>query len=191
MNQFVDPDWFWIQKIKEGDTSAFEEIFKRHKVNVINLAFRFTRSREVAEDIAQDVFIKIYEGRVHYDPNSKFTTWLYRVTVNASIDFLRRKKFFPVSLSAQGSSENAMIDTVRDERVQNAGDAICEKETQDFVRREIDRLPEKFKSVILLYQFQEMSYREIAQILVITEKAVERRLYQAKELLRKKLGGLS
>lgn len=183
MNQFVDPDWFWIKKIQEGDSSAFDEIFKRHKVNTINLAFRFVRSREAAEDIAQDVFIKIYEGKVKYDPKSKFTTWLYRVTVNASIDFIRRRKFTSVSLDEENHD-------LKDTRSSSPSSVLREEEIKALVRREIDRLPEKFRSPILLYQFEEMPQQEIAKILGITEKAVERRLYHAKELLRERLKGL-
>jgi len=167
-------DWQIIQKIQSGDASSFHEIFHRHKSNIINLAFRFTRSKEAAEDIAQDVFIKIYEGKAKFDPKAKFTTWLYRVTVNASIDFARRKKFseIPSNIAAEQK------------------EGLAEEEIKAIVQSAIDSLPEKFRSPILLYQFEEMSHREIASILRITEKAVERRIYHAKEVLRKKLGGL-
>lgn len=191
MNQFRDPDWNRIEKIREGDSSAFGEIFNRYKTTVINLAFRFTRSREASEDIAQDVFIKIYEGRLKADPHSKFTTWLYRVTVNASIDFTRRRKFTPVSLDAEidpsGKSERTILETVKDAKSRSAREMLKEEEVKALVQREIDRLPENLRSVILLYQFEEMPYRQIARILGVTEKAVERRLYHAKDILRKKL----
>ena len=182
MNQFADPDWLWIQKIKEGDKAAFGQIFDHHKNSVINLAFRFTKSKEAAEDIAQDVFIKIYEGRVDFDPKAKFTTWLYRVTVNASIDFTRRRKFTPFSLDVK--------EDFKDPQIRSTGEMLKEEEMKALVQSEIHKLPEKFRSPILLYQFDEMPYREIAKILGITEKAVERRIYHAKEILRKKLGGL-
>ena len=173
-NQVQDADWEIIQKIQSGDKSSFHEIFHRHKSNVINLAFRFTRSKESAEDIAQDIFIKIYEGKLKFDPKAKFTTLLYRITVNASIDFVRQKKFS--ELPADIMSENKS--------------SLAEDELKALVQSAIDSLPEKFRSPILLYQFEEMSYREIASVLSMTEKAVERRIYHAKEALRKKLGGL-
>ncbi len=174
LSQIKDADWQIIQQIQNGDVSSFHEIFHRHKSNIINLAFRFTRSREAAEDIAQDIFIKIYEGKAKFNPNAKFTTWLYRVTVNASIDFIRRRKFseIPSNITAEQKDHPA------------------EEEIKAMVQSAIDSLPEKFRSPILLFQFEEMSHREIASVLGITEKAVERRISRAKEALRKKLGGL-
>ena len=189
-----DQDWLSIQKFRNGDKSAFREIFDRHKSRVINLAFRFTRSREVSEDIAQEIFIKIYEGKVPRDLRAKFTTWLYRVTVNASIDYIRSRKFTPVSIDVEKegdeSGKPALPEGLKDIKALSPGEILKQEEIKTLIQKEIGRLPEKFRSPILLYQFKDLSYREIAKILNITEKAVERRLYHAKEILRKNLGGL-
>ncbi|MBI4971740.1 MAG: RNA polymerase sigma factor [Candidatus Omnitrophica bacterium] len=182
MNLFADSDWQLIERVQSGDKSAFNEIFSRHKTNLINLAFRFTRSREAAEDIAQEIFIKIYEGKVKTDPKAKFTTWLYRVAVNAAIDVSRKRKYTPHSLDVR--------EDFKDSAIRHTTEVLTETEIKARVQNEIANLPEKFRSPILLYQFEEMSYREIAAVLGITEKAVERRIYHAKEALRKKLGGL-
>ncbi len=184
-------DWLWIEKILEGDPSAFEQIFNKYKVSIINLSFRFTRNREVAEEIAQEVFIKVYEKKVHFDPRSKFSTWLYRVTVNASMDFLRKKKFSFRSLEEpmgdQDSGGKTLLDHVPDPKSSSPEHSIETAEIQKLVRQEIDRLPENLRSPILLYQFEDLPYREIAKILGITEKAVEKRIYHAKQILRGKL----
>lgn len=189
-----DNDWLWIEKILEGDSSAFEQIFNKYKVSIINLSFRFIRNREIAEEVAQEVFIKVYEKKVHFDPRSKFSTWLYRVTVNASMDFLRKKKFSFRSLEEPmgdaDSGENTLLDHISDSRSPSPKQSIETEEIQKLVRQEIDRLPENLRGPILLYQFEEMPYREIAKILGITEKAVEKRLYHAKQLLRGKLSKL-
>ena len=193
--QDLDQDWVWIVRFQAGEESAFTQIFEKYKVRVINLAYRFVRVREAAEDIAQDVFIKIYEKKLKINTKAKFSTWLYRVTVNASVDFLRRKKFSLHSLDeADPRTEEPSrpwVERLPDPSALPPWEDISRKEISAAVQREINRLPEKFRSGILLYQFEEMSYAEIASILGITEKAVERRLYHAKEILRKRLAPYS
>ena len=182
-------DWLLYEKFKNGDQSAFHELFNRHKTRAINLSYRFVRNQEVAEDIAQDVLIKVYEKKVSPGLNAKFSTWLYRVTVNASLDYLRSKGSHLFSLNeklAGEDDEETHLDKTADLKALSPSENLEKHELQDLVRREVDNLPEKLKSCALLYQFEEMSYREIAMILGISEKAVERRLYHAKEALKEK-----
>jgi RNA polymerase sigma-70 factor (ECF subfamily) len=189
-----DSDWIYYQKFQAGDVSAFNELFNKYKTVLINLAFRYVREKEAAEDIAQEVLIKVYEKRVTQEPHAKFSTWLYRVTVNASLDVIRKKKYFLRSLDEEMEGEEGERKTLLEKMADPQGASplkgLAEEELRVLVQKEIDRLPEKFRSVILLYQFEEMSYREIAKILDISEKAVERRLYHAKEMLRRKLSRL-
>ncbi len=186
-----DEDWLWIQSFQEGNRSAFENIFNKYKTIVINLSFRFLKDQGAAEEIAQEVFIKIYEKKVKFDPKSKFSTWLYRVTVNASLDFLRHRKKISYTLdkpikSEEGSSAT-FLEAFADPKSSRLTQDIAQAEIGRLVQMEINKLPENLKAPLLLFQFQEMPYREIAQILGITEKAVERRLCHAKEALRKGL----
>ena len=192
MNQeFQDEDWLWIKNFQGGDQSAFERIFDKYKTNVINLAFRFLKERQTAEDVAQEVFIRIYEKKVHFDPRAKFSTLLYRMAVNASIDTLRRKKFSPHSLDEKGQDEEGdqrpLIERLSDPKSISPVNILQNEELRKLVQREIERLSEKLRVPILLHQFENLPYREIAVILGITEKAVERRIYHARESLRKKL----
>lgn len=183
-------DWSLYAKFKDGDPSAFRELFERHKTRVINLSYRFVRNQEMAEDIAQDVFIKVYEKKVSVDTKAKFFTWLYRVTVNASMDHLRSKDSRFLSLDEKSSGEDdekTRLDKTADFKSLSPSQALEKRELQDLVRREIDGLPEKLKSCAFLYQFEEMSYQEISKVLGITAKAVERRLYHAKKILKEKL----
>lgn len=168
--------------------SGFHELFDKHKRNVINLAYQFVHSREAAEDIAQEVFIKIYEKRVAFDPKAKFTTWLYRVTVNAALDDLRRRKKFTFSLDAPRNEKGQGTFLERlagDERSPEA--AAADEEVRRLVRGEITKLPEKLRLPLILYQFEDLPYADIAKIIGISEKAVERRLYRAREKLKEAL----
>lgn len=187
-------DWAWLQKVQEGDASAFQGLFERYQRRVLNLAYRFVRDRASAEDIAQEVFIKIFEKRVKADSKAKFTTWLYRVTVNASLDQLRKRKFTPRSLDAviegQRGEKQSFGDHVPDTKKESPRVQMEAEERAQWVTRAIDQLPEKWRSPLLLYQFENLSYGEIAQVLGISPKAVERRLYHAKARLRESLGPL-
>lgn len=181
-----DEAWGWLSDFQEGDRAGFEKIFSGYKSLVINLAFRFIGNREFAEDVAQEVFIKIYEQKSRLVPRAKFSTWLYRVTVNKALDFQRKKKNRLLSLDESTNSGQSFGDTLIDPS-QRPSAALESAELKSFIRKEIQRLPEKLRNVILLHQFEDLSYREIAEILGITEKAVEKRIYHAKEHLRKRI----
>ena len=187
----MDEDWEWIGRFQKGDASAFGLLFNKYKGLVINLAYRFVRQTEAAEDIAQDVFIKIYQKKVKVDPTAKFSTWLYRVVVNAALDVVRKKRFLKFSFDevkgGPGDSKQTLADTLADPAAVSPGKFLAQEELKGLLQREIDALPEKLKVPILLYQFQNTPYEEIARILGISEKAVERRIYHAKDNLRKKL----
>ena len=186
-----DPDWVLMNRFNEGDLSAFHELFNKHKRNIINLSYRFVQNKEAAEDIAQDVFIKIYEKKFHFDSSAKFSTWLYKVTVNTSIDRTRKKSFFDRSLDKaetdQEGEGQTLLETLSDSSAISPADTVASEEIKNLVQMEIQKLPEKLKTPILLHQFENLSYEEIARILGITTKAVERKIYHAKEVLHKKL----
>src|SRR3989338_6083615 len=187
-----DQDWLWIKDFQEqGERSAFDNIFNKYKTLIINLSYRFVKDQGTAEEIAQDVFIKIYEKKVKFDPKSKFSTWLYRVTINASLDSLRHRKKGAYSLNEEIKSEEGdkrtHLETLADPNASSPVKNVEQNEMKLIVQRAIDRLPDPLRAVLLLFQFQELPYREIARILGISEKAVERRICHAREALRGKL----
>lgn len=188
-----DEDWGWIERFQNGETAAFNFIFDKYKSKVLGLAYRFVGQREAAEDIAQDVFIKIFEKKVKVTASAKFSTWLYRVTVNSALDVVRRRKFLKFSLDdakeGKDSSQNAPVDQLADPASISPDRAAADEEIKALLQKEINALPEKLKVPILLYQFQNTPYDEIAAILGVSKKAVERRISHAKERLRQKLSG--
>ncbi len=187
-----DQDWLWLKKFHDGDPGGFRELFAKYKVRLINLAFRFVRHRQTAEDIAQEILIRVYEKKVHYDPRAKFSTVLYRMTANRAIDYLRKGKF-ESSGFVREDEESAGPDAFS--RLSTSPEDSPRKhleqaETAKLLTQAIDGLPEKLRAALVLYQFEEMPYAEIAAILGISAKAVERRLYHAREILRQKLGNI-
>ena len=182
-----DNDWDSIDKFCAGDPLGFEEIFKRYRTRVFRIANRFVKDSHTAEDIAHEVFIKIFEKKLPAcrlpagkAGSAKFSTWLYRVTVNAAIDVLRKRKFLAAFSKSYSQAPGDLSPGVRPLGSDPALNAA--------LMREVGRLPESLKSPLLLFTFEDLSYAEIAQILGISEKAVERRLARAREILRLKLG---
>lgn len=185
----MDTDWELIHKFGEGDVACFNSIFDKYKARTINLAFRFVQNRQMAEDIAQEVFLKIYEKKVSVTAKAKFSTWLYRVTVNASLDAARKQSRMAYSLN-EAREEDALepaIDRIKDTQTPSPAVALQTKDLNALVRTEINKLPKKLRNPILLYQFEDLTYREIASVLGATEKVIEKRLAKAKETLRLRL----
>lgn len=176
-------------QIKNGDQQAFRQLVDRHKLSVLNLCLRFTNNKEDAEDLAQDVFIRVFQAAAKYKVKAAFTTWLYRITVNHCLNYQRRKKilrFF--SLDHSKNSYHPHHPPGTDFAAQERPDADFErKEIQHLVQQAIQTLPENQKTVLILYRYHDLSYKEIAEALDTTVSAVESRLHRAKENLRKKL----
>ncbi len=173
----MSDDWNLIQRFREGDESAFAELFDRHKAMVIALAYRFLRAREAAEDTAQDVFIKIYRKNIPFDPRdtgAQFSTWLYRVTVHAALDALRKRR----------PSEPLLEDQAAD-GASGPPANLDQGERLRKIQQAVHALPEKLRVPLILHQFQGLPYSQIASILKVTDKTVERRMYRAKKKLKK------
>ena len=159
----------------------FGELVQRYQDPVFGMALRFVGSRGDAEDVAQEVFLRVYRGLDGFKGDAKFSTWLYRVTFNLCTDWLRRNR--RADRRAAAIEEAA---EVADGRV-NLEERILETEQRDKVRRALDRLDERYRSVVVLLYYQKMSYEQIAAVLQLRVKTVETRLYRARKMLRQSL----
>lgn len=180
-------------RFQQGDESAFREIVEQHKLSVLNLCYRFVGNKNDAEDIAQDVFIRILNAAPRYRPDASLSTWLYRITVNVCLNFQRRKKilnFF--SLNHQFESGQTTGDRLPDLISEEQPDIILEKkELQMLVQQAIQSLPENQQTVVILHRYEGLSYQEIAAVLNTTVSAIESRLHRAKLNLQRKLKSLN
>ncbi len=176
-------------RTKNGDQQAFRELVERHKLSVLNLCLRFTGNKQDAEDLAQEAFIRVFQAAPSYEVKAAFTTWLYRITVNLCLNHQRRKKIlYFFSLDHGKNSKNQVQYRVPDFPDKERPDADFEqKEVQQIVQKAIQSLPENQKSVLILYRYHDLSYKEIAEVLDTSVSAVESRLHRAKENLKKKL----
>jgi RNA polymerase sigma-70 factor (ECF subfamily) len=172
-----------ISRVRGGETRLFAELVQRYQDTVFGMALRFVGSRGDAEDVAQEVFLRVYRGLDSFKGDAKFTTWLYRITFNLCADWLRRNR--RADRRAAAIEEAAAIE---DRRV-NLEEGILESEKRDRIRRALDGLDERYRSVVMLLYYQKMSYEQIAAVLELPVKTVETRLYRARKLLRESLEG--
>ncbi|WP_248928269.1 RNA polymerase sigma factor [Paenibacillus hamazuiensis] len=169
-----------VARIRQGHDDAYRALVERHQNYIFTLIYRQVEHRETAEDLMQEVFIKLYRSLFHFRGDAKFTTWLYRLTLNLVADYRRARKRRPLE---------SLLDVVRewfsDEREQPEQMSL-HREERDAVQRIVAELPEKYRLIVGLYHFQQLSYREIAQITGLPVKTVETRLYRGKAMLKQK-----
>ena len=181
-----------LSSIASRDPEAFRTLMERHAVGVINLAFRFLGTMADAEDVAQDVFFRLYQKPPALLPNTKLSTWLYRVTVNRCLDLLRRESRRGETISLETSPHQTQEELSLQEKLSDPGavnprDQVVQAELATLTRATVAALPEALRAPLVLSTFEENSHQEIAKILRISPKAVERRLSRARELLKTRL----
>lgn len=167
----------------DGDEEAYGQLVMRHKRKVFNLAFSITRDREVADDLAQEAFIRAYFALANFKFKSEFSTWLYRITINLVKDYLRKKERMP-KISIDDIKENPFAQ--EDGMIQREK-AREEEERRTFVHGFIRTLPDKYRIILSLRDIHGFSYEEITKILKISPGTVDSRLHRARKMLRKKI----
>ena len=170
-----------------GDRSAFAGLVDLYKDKMYHLAYRMLGSSHEAEDIAQETFLRVYTNLDRYDENQKFSTWIYRIATNLCIDRLRKRKA-SYSLDAEmPDGEGADWYSLLPSNQPTREEEVMLSETQEHIRKAIDTLPEKYKSVVILRYLQDMSLQEIGDVLDMPVTTVKTRVHRGREFLRKKL----
>ena len=191
-NQYLaDPDVQLMMQVVSGDDSAFENLVTRYQDRLIGFFYHLIRDRTAAEDMAQEVFMRVYKARERYTARARFSTWLFRIAHNLASNQKRglaRRREIPLSGSA------ASDDSVRREEEFLAEKSalmptrlIDSKETQDIVRNALDSLNERQKTAVLLHKFEGMSYQDIGEIMDLNVVAVKSLLSRARGNLKEVL----
>jgi len=170
-----------IERAKQGDAEAFRELIHRHQAYVFTLILQFVDNRQSAEDLAQEVFTKLHRMLPGFRGDAQFTTWLYRLAINAVNDHRRQMKRRPL---------HRMLDKVQGwlaDPKPGPDRRLLEKEDAALRWKLIDELPEKYKLVVVLYHLREFSYQQIAAMTGLSVRTIETRLYRSKALLRERL----
>lgn len=173
-----DQDMADVHRVLEGDLSAFENIVRRWQNPLVNLAFRFCRDRQRAEELAQDAFLQIYRQLPNFRGEAAFSTWLFAVSLNLYRSSVRRKLLPTDSLDALAELAGGRIPYVQ----------IEQQEREELVRRAVAALPPPYREAVIMFYFKEMDLAETARILGAPEGTVKAWLHRGREILRRKLG---
>lgn len=172
-----------IQAAQRGDQKAFEQLVKDNQSLVYNLAYRMTGNPDDAADLTQDAFLNAWKGLTHFQGQSSFSTWLYRLTSNACVDFLRRqKRRETLSLTMEEDEEDRQIQ-IPDERYSPQRE-LERKEAHRILQEGLSALSPEHRQVLLLRESEGLSYQEIAQCLGLEEGTVKSRIARARTALR-------
>lgn len=172
-----------IRRSKAGDQEAFEALVKSYRTKVFNMAYSLTRNREIADDLAQEVFIKAYFALPKFKEKCRFGTWLYRITINHTKDYLRKR-----SSLKQAPFEETMGDPAAQGDEMMAKEREMEQKQKSQILHDVlGKLPEKYRIIISLRDMQGLAYEDIAAILNISPGTVDSRLHRARRMLRKKV----
>lgn len=185
--------------VKAGDDASFELLLQKYRTPLVNFLSRMVRDPAVAEDLAQEVFLRVYRARKRYAPSAKFTTWLFRIATNLALNSLRdnRHRQSEVSLDEPGEDPSSRfagsgrvpaLDVP--DRAPDAVERLMERDRAARIRRAILALPAKQRAAVLLHKYQELDYDEIARILGCSESALKSLLFRAYETLRVALAPL-
>lgn len=170
-----------------GNQRAFTTLVERHRAAVHSVIYRVVKSTDTANDLVQETFIKAFSSLSSYRPEYKFTTWLYKIAVNSSIDLLRRRRLPLMSLDAPIDTEDGQVSIeIADHR--SNPEVELERKQQEFsITAAIDDLPERYKEVIQFRHQDDKSYEEIAEMLKVPVGTVKARIFRAREMLKRRL----
>jgi RNA polymerase sigma-70 factor (ECF subfamily) len=179
--------------VKEGDELSFELLLRRYRNPMVNFLNRMVRDSGLAEDLAQEVFMRVYRARKEYEPNAKFTTWLFRIATNLALNAVRdgRHRQMEISIDEKlddGEQEQTRLDVA--DKTPNIENRLLARDRAAVIRSAVESLPEKQRAAVLLHKYVELDYSEIARTLDCSESALKSLLFRAYETLRVQLAPL-
>jgi RNA polymerase sigma-70 factor, ECF subfamily len=175
-----------VAAVLAGDRERFGDLIERYQGRLVNYLFRLVRSADDAHDLAQEVFVKVYQVLDRYDPQYRFSTWLFRVAQNAAIDQIRRRRLRVVSLS-QEDHEGEGRDWELPAPERGPYGELRNRERADAIQEAIDSLPWEYRELILLRHMGELPYEEIAQMKRMPLGTVKNKLFRGRQMLKEKL----
>ena len=174
----MNDDILYIEQFLKGQQEGFEMLVRKYQDRVLNIVYSLIGRDRESEDIALEAFLKVYHNLKSFKQRSKFSTWLYRIVVNTTYDFLRKRKNFisdqdiPETVAAHGESPK---------------DALLTKEREAMVQKALGRVPFKYRMALVLKEIDGLSYIEISRVLCCSIGTVESRIYRARQFLKEGL----
>ncbi|MGH9557188.1 MAG: RNA polymerase sigma factor [Terriglobales bacterium] len=177
-----------ILRVKAGDDAAFDYLVEKFRRPLVGFMYRLSRNQSVAEELAQEVFLRVYRSRRKYKAEARFTTWLYRIATNLAVNHARDTRVERTqgkSLDEPEPQTGAPADVA--DAAPTAEERLLRNERMAAIRSYVDALPERQRMAVVLHKYQGMDYREIAQVLELSESATKSLLFRAYETLRDQL----
>ena len=173
-----------IEKAKQGDMTAFEQLILEYQGIIYNTAYKICSNPEDAYDITQETLLKIFKNIKYFEGKSKFSTWIYRIVTNTALDFIKKhRKANVYSLNAEmGEEGDSYIDNIKDDSP-TPHELVESEETKRLVHQALDKLSPNHKAVLVLRDINGLSYEEIAQVLLCSEGTVKSRINRARNAL--------
>jgi RNA polymerase sigma-70 factor (ECF subfamily) len=186
----LDLDAELMLRVKDGDGASFGVLLDKHRVPVVHFLYRMIQNHAVAEELAQEVFLRVYRSRATYEPTAKFTTWLFRIATHLALNSIRDGKHDRAQERLDDVSPDLPVRQVPDTKPSVEQSMVYEARLEE-VRRAVGTLPEKQRAAVLMHKYQEMEYSQIAKVLNCSESAVKSLLFRAYETLRARLAHMA
>jgi RNA polymerase sigma-70 factor (ECF subfamily) len=187
--QGVDSDAAVMLRVKQGDDAAFNYLVQKYRRAMLSFMFRMAHNAAAAEDLSQEVFLRVYRSRENYEPTAKFTTWLYRIATNLAVNHARDTKHDrPENMASldEPDEESGQTMDVADDTL-TVEQNIIRQERMKAIRAKVQALPERQRMAVIMHKYQQMDYRQIAEVLKLSESATKSLLFRAYETLREQL----
>jgi RNA polymerase sigma-70 factor (ECF subfamily) len=182
----LDYDAELMLRVKQGDGTSFGVLLEKHRASVIHFVYRLVQEPAVAEELAQEVFLRVYRSRSSYEPTAKFKTWLFRIATHLALNWLRDERHERGQERLDDVSTDLPVRQVSDRRPSVEQRLVYEVKLEE-VRRAVAALPEKQRAAVLMHKYEDMEYTQIAKVLGCSESAVKSLLFRAYETLRARL----
>jgi RNA polymerase sigma-70 factor (ECF subfamily) len=182
-----DADAELMLSFQRGDEHAFETLVRGWQDRIVSLAYRYLASAADAEDLAQEVFLRVYRAKETYRPTARFSTWIYRITANASLNHIRAAKARRKVAGPLQVADETAVPEIEDENARAPDDRLLKDELAGVLRRIVDELPERQRLAILLNKYEGLSYEQVAESMEMSVMAVKSLLTRARVNIREKL----
>lgn len=180
-------DYILVQKALEGNEKAYQKLVDKYNRAMYFHILKMVRNQDIIEDLIQEVFMKAFDNLSSYNSDFAFSTWLYRIATNHSIDYLRKKKLQTYSIDQPVDGKDGEMQVELPDNESETDDYIIRKQRHGIIHEAIDSLPDKYKQVIEMRHMEEKSYQEISDLLDLPLGTIKAHLFRARELLNKYL----
>jgi RNA polymerase sigma-70 factor (ECF subfamily) len=176
-------------ELRDGNMSGFDFLIQKYRRPIVNFMYRMVHNQAIAEELAQEVFLRVYRSRQTYRAEARFSTWLYRIATNLGVNYARDTRHERAASTIyldQADSDTGLTPDVADATI-SAEDSMLGRERMSAIRQHVMALPERQRMAVLMHKYEGMDYKQIGDVLKLSESATKSLLFRAYQTLREKL----